>query len=61
MNMNEIEIYDEMYNEILKLVKFHSVDVPIIYGDGEEATDKMISLYELKLILEEIRGGIYGQ
>lgn len=55
MNTNEI------FDEIIKLAKFYSVDVPIIYGDGEEATDKMISIYELKLILEEVKGGIYEQ
>ena len=59
--MNMDEIFDEIYSEIITLAKFHSVDVPIIYGDGEEATDKMISIYELKLILEEIRGGICEQ
>lgn len=52
---------DEIFDEIIELAKFHSVDVPIIYGDGEESTDKMISIHELKIILEEIKGGTYEQ
>ena len=47
--MNMDEMFDEIYDEIIELAKFHSVDVPIIYGDGEESTDKMIPIYELKL------------
>ena len=41
-------------DEIEKLAKFHSVEVPMVYGDGEETVDKMVSLEELGRILAEI-------
>ena len=40
-------------NEIRELAKFHSVEVPVKYGDGTEAVDKMLPLDELDVILSE--------
>ena len=39
--------------EIAKLAAFHSVKVPIQYGDGTAAVDRMVSLEELGAILSE--------
>ena len=41
-------------NEIRELAEFHSVEVPVQYGDGTEAVDKMLPLEELDLILCEL-------
>ncbi|MCR5008245.1 MAG: hypothetical protein K6A76_06655 [Oribacterium sp.] len=40
-------------NEIRELAKFHSVEVPVRYGDGTETVDKMLPLEELDVILSE--------
>ena len=45
---------EEVLREIEELARFHSVEVPMIYGDGTETTDKMVSLEELGRILAEI-------
>lgn len=52
------EWFAEVMDEIKELAKFHSVEVPMVYGDGTETTDKMVSLEELGLILCEIEDGI---
>jgi hypothetical protein len=55
------EWFVEVKGEIKELAEFHSVEVPMVYGDGEEATDKMISLTELEQILSEIEDAIGGK
>ena len=50
--------FEEVVGEIKELARFHSTDVPMVYGDGEETVDKMVSLGELSLILAEIEDGI---
>ncbi len=52
------EWFEEIVSEIKELARFHSTDVPMVYGDGEETVDKMVSLGELSLILGEIEDGI---
>ena len=47
---------DNKYNEIMELAKFHGVDVPIIYGDGTESVDRMVSITELGYILSMVFG-----
>lgn len=54
------EWFEEVMGEIKELARFHSVEVPMVYGDGTETTDKMISLEELGLILAEIEDVIGG-
>lgn len=55
------EWFAEVKGEIKELAEFHSVEVPVVYGDGEESTDKMISLTELEQILSEIENAIGGK
>ena len=55
------EWFEEVAGEIKELAKFHSTEVPMVYGDGAETTDKMVSLEELGLILAEIEDGIGGK
>ena len=55
------EWFAEVRNEIEELAKFHSVEVPMVYGDGEETTDKMVSLEELGRILSVIEDDIGGK
>lgn len=38
-------------DEIEELAEFHAVTIPVVYEDGTEATDKMISIEELGKIL----------
>ena len=45
---------ESIVNEIRELAKFHSVEVPIQYGDGTNAVDKMLPLEELDVILSEL-------
>lgn len=52
------EWFEEVMGEIKELAKFHSIEVPMVYGDGEETVDKMVSLEELGRILAEIEDGI---
>ncbi len=52
------EWFEEVMGEIKELAEFHSVEVPMVYGDGEETVDKMISLEELGRILAEIEDAI---
>ncbi len=52
------EWFEEVMNEIKKLAKFHSVEVPMVYGDGTETTDKVVSLEELGRILAETEDAI---
>ena len=52
------EWFAEVRSEIEKLTRFHSVEVPMVYGDGTETTDKMVSLEELGRILSEIEDAI---
>ena len=47
--------------EIKELARFHSTDVPMVYGDGEETVDKMVSLEQLGQILAEIEDAIGGK
>ncbi len=51
----------KVMGEIKELAKFHSVEVPMVYGDGTETTDKMVSLEELGRILAEIEDAIGGE
>ena len=55
------EWFAEIKDEIELLAKYHSTDVPMVYGDGKETIDKMVSLGELGLILSEIEDGIGGK
>jgi hypothetical protein len=41
----------ELREEIYELARFHAKNVPILYGDGEETVEQMISLEELDKIL----------
>lgn len=45
---------ESIINEIKELAEFYSVDVPVQYGDGSEAVDKMITLTELDGILSDV-------
>ena len=55
------EWFAEVRSEIEELARFHSTDVPMVYGDGEETVDKMVSLEELGRILAEIEDAIGGK
>ena len=52
---------DKVRDEIMELARFHSIEVPMVYGDGMETTDKMVSLEELGRILSEIEDTIGGE
>ena len=52
------EWFEEVAGEIKELARFHSIEVPMVYGDGTETTDKMVSLEELGRILAEIEDNI---
>ena len=52
------EWFEEVMGKIKKLTKLHSIEVPMVYGDGKETVGKMVSLEELGLILCEIEDGI---
>ena len=53
MNDEKLKLLDE----IEKLAEFHSVEVPVIYGDGTKSMEKMISMEELSKILEICKHG----
>ena len=55
------EWFEEVRGEIEELAKFHSIEVPMVYGDGTETTDKMVSLEELGRILSEVEDAIGGK
>ena len=40
--------------EIMALAKAYGEDVPVIYGDGTESVDKMVSITELGYILDTV-------
>jgi len=44
----------DILNEIRDLAKGESIEVPMVYGDGTEVCDKMISLTKLGYILSEM-------
>ena len=44
----------DIVSEIKELAKFHSEDVPCVYGDGEQTTEKYVDLVELGRILWEV-------
>lgn len=46
----------ECVGEVKKLADFHSYKVPIEYGDGTQATEKMCPLYEINSILNRTFG-----
>lgn len=48
------DIVKNMADEIKKLADFHSVEVPVVYGDGTESKNKALYLYELDYILDTI-------
>ena len=45
------DIIRNMTGEIKELADFHSVEVPVVYGDGTESLDKVLPLDELGHIL----------
>lgn len=55
------EWFEEVMGEIKELARLHSTDVPRVYGDGTETTDKMVTLEELGRILAEIEDAIGDQ
>lgn len=55
------EWFEEVASEIKELAKFHSVEVPMVYGDGTETTGRMVPLEELGRILAEIEDAIGGK
>lgn len=46
----------KVLEEVFVLSKFHSVDIPVVYGDGTQRVEKYISLQELHLIMTEMKG-----
>lgn len=40
--------------EIMELAKFHSIKLPVVYGDGTQQIERYIDLIELGVILSEI-------
>lgn len=44
----------DIVSEIKELAKFHSEDVPCVYGDGEQTVEKYVDLVELGRILWEV-------
>lgn len=40
--------------EILELANFHSITLPVEYGDGTVANEKFIDIEELELILTSV-------
>jgi len=61
MTERKKEWFEDIREEIETLAKLHSIEVPMVYGDGEETTDKMVSLEELGRILSEIEDTIRGE
>lgn len=55
------EWFEEVAGEIKELARLNSVEVPMVYGDGTETTDKMVSLEELGRILAVIEDAIGGK
>ena len=55
------EWFAKVRSEIEELARFHSTDVPMVYEDGKETVDKMVSLEELGRILAEIEDVIGGK
>lgn len=55
------EWFAKVRSEIEELARFHSTDVPMVYGDGTETIDKMVSLEELGRIFAEIEDAIGGK
>jgi len=47
-----LEKVKALVNEVRKLAEFHSVDVPMIYDDGTETSEKAITIEELNRILD---------
>jgi hypothetical protein len=43
-------------SEIEELADFHSVKIPVTYGDGTQTEEKYIDLSELGIILRETEG-----
>lgn len=52
------EWFERVRNEIEELARSYSIEVPMVYGDGEETVDKMVSLEELGRILAVIEDAI---
>ena len=55
------EWFERVRSEIEELARFHSIEVPMVYGDSTETVDKMVSLEELGRILTEIEDAIGGK
>lgn len=55
------EWFERVRSEIEELARFHSIEVPMVYGDDEETVDKMVSLEELGRILAVIEDAIGGK
>lgn len=45
---------ESIIKEIKELAGFHSVDIPVQYGDGTSSVEKMLSLAELDTILSMV-------
>ena len=48
------KINSDIKEEILTLANFHSITLPVEYGDGTLANEKFINLDELELILTSV-------
>ena len=51
--VNAQEVVDPQ-EEIMELAKFHSIELPVVYGDGTQQTERYIDLVGLGVILSEI-------
>lgn len=47
-----LEKLKALVNEVRKLAEFHSINVPMIYGDGTETSEKAVTIVELDQILD---------
>ena len=41
----------KLYDEIMEIVRFHAVEIPVVYGDGEKSTAKYVPLEEVGMAL----------
>lgn len=44
----------QLKEEIMELAKFHSIKLPVVYGDGTQQIERYIDLVELGVILSEV-------
>lgn len=50
------KVKEDLLEEILEILSFHSEEIEVVYGDGTKGKEKYVPLQEVKYAISVIKG-----